>query len=346
MPKVVFGLEQQFSDFRSKDIAYKFTIENHGVVPINLVSITPRIPETVQLIEAKNPSLVASAAKCAELCSELTQALRDLLFTDVKELRTKITSLEIENLKEIVGSKDLSSWFRVSIRLFGGSLAKQMEMKRLKTDALFFKIENRDHAETAFTTFLSTRPDNDLVKNLFQAKMSQLQDLERAIANNGASGALAIIEPDSFFAITYILKFPRSIADSTRYNIHIEAAYAEGDHKERHVGQASTSLIISPRPDVLTAIAIVSSLAGLAVRLAAKTPADFYAQLFNTMTKTGDAITCIIAAAVFVNIYEFSNLADRFKMNISWRSAMLIGFLSGILGDHILGAIKGFVLNQ
>jgi len=59
MPKVLFTLAEQFSDLRSSETAYKFMIENEGSNAIDLHSITPRIPEGVNLVEVKDPSLEA-----------------------------------------------------------------------------------------------------------------------------------------------------------------------------------------------------------------------------------------------------------------------------------------------
>jgi hypothetical protein len=62
MPKVVFSLVEQFSDLRSNDLAYQFTVENQGTGAIDLLSIIPRIPDAVELVEAKDPSLKEAQA--------------------------------------------------------------------------------------------------------------------------------------------------------------------------------------------------------------------------------------------------------------------------------------------
>ena len=54
MPKITLTLTEQFSDLRSNEVAYKLTIENHGASAINLLTISPRIPEGVKLLRNEN----------------------------------------------------------------------------------------------------------------------------------------------------------------------------------------------------------------------------------------------------------------------------------------------------
>src|SRR5688500_3745587 len=56
LPRVAFSLVEQFTDLRSKEVAYNFIIENQGDVPIYIDSITPRIPPEADLLEVKNQS--------------------------------------------------------------------------------------------------------------------------------------------------------------------------------------------------------------------------------------------------------------------------------------------------
>jgi hypothetical protein len=78
-----------------------------------------------------------------------------------------------------------------------------------------------------------------------------------------------------------------------------------------------------------------------AVGKAAGTPLAFYQKLGDNLT-SAPGIAAMITGAVFFNIFEFTSLADKFKMTISWRSALLIGFLCGMLNDRVLQALKAF----
>ena len=91
MPKVRFSLDEQFSDQRSNEVAYKLTVENNGETTINLLSIVPRIPEEVQLLQVKDPSLTEIKTKYSELCAELTRLVKDQInYLLTEERDTKV----------------------------------------------------------------------------------------------------------------------------------------------------------------------------------------------------------------------------------------------------------------
>jgi hypothetical protein len=158
--------------------------------------------------------------------------------------------------------------------------------------------------------------------------------------------SLATIEPDSFYAATYILKFPRSYTNSRFFNLSIEATYSEIGRSEKHVGGATTSIVISPKPLVITIIAIIASLLGVILKVAIDSPKDsqtsFYTGVHSAFTGSSP-ISAVILALVFFNIYEFTSLGKNFRMSIGWRTALLIGILCGLFSDRIFIALKAFI---
>lgn len=354
MPRVTFRLDEQFSDQRSNEIAYKFTVENQGVTPIAVHSITPRIPEGVDIVEVKDPSLEAVRAKHSRLCSELTQLLRDqldILSESIREKRAQVFRERMDYLMKSTGTL-MSSPFNLLFRWtigkgLQGLIDMGVEEARTRYDALYLNIENKSHAESAFGRFLDTDTVDDGIKEVFRAKTEQIAELEEQMDKDVASSSLATIEPDSFFALTYVLKFPRRLLDPTKFKIDVEVSYAELGENERYVGGASTSVVISPRPAILTTIAIVFSLLGVVLKVAIEASAldsqlVFHVRALQALTN-GSAVAAVIIAAVFFNVYEFTDIGKRIRMGVGWRSAMLIGCLSGLLEERILAAIKGFI---
>jgi hypothetical protein len=57
---------------------------------------------------------------------------------------------------------------------------------------------------------------------------------------------------------------------------------------------------------------------------------------------SNSGVTAVILALVIFNVDEVSDLGAKLKMDIGWRGAMLIGVLSGVLGDRMLEALKTF----
>ncbi len=225
MPKVAFSLIDQFSDIRSKEMSYKFLIENHGTVPITIMAINPRIPETVELVETQNPSIQATSVQYRQTCHEIEEILRAFLFVTVKEFRDKVAQARAEAL--VAMTRTLPTTLRVSIgALNRPNLPSKLELVRAKVESLTLHILNKADADSAVKAFMGSVADDDAIKKIVLEKVKQLDALEGGDPANTSAGnvPIAIIEPDSFFAITYVLRFPRSKTDPKKYNLDFEAS--------------------------------------------------------------------------------------------------------------------------
>jgi hypothetical protein len=266
MSKLVFRLEEQHSDLRSNEIAYRFVIDNEGDTEIRLISLTPRIPESVDLVEVKSPSLVAIKSKHVELCDELTTILRNYLRVSSDEFRQKLLATHQEAVEKTIAAVERTRFISTLFRIMRYTSSKEMERDREVVDetmeAFSYNIENAAHAEMALNKFLSSHSENSMVRSIFEAKWIQLKALEAEMGTDVQASALATIQPGSFFGMTYILRFPRNMLNSRKFNIAIEGSYIDEDGKTR-VGGASASLIVSPRPIVLTIVAVFASVLGV-----------------------------------------------------------------------------------
>jgi hypothetical protein len=216
-----------------------------------------------------------------------------------------------------------------------------------KYSSLHIRIENAEHAQSVFEKFLSKDNVDVTLRDVFAIKMSQLREIEGKMGKDVASSSLATIEPDSYFAASYVLKFPRSYIDSNKFKIDIEVSYAETGKPERHVGGTSASVIISPQPFILTLIAIAGSLLGIVLKVATNSSinvtSNFGLDMLETLTG-GLTVSAVILAIVFYNIYEFTEVGKRFnKIGVGWRGALFIGTLCGLISEQILAAVKGFI---
>lgn len=342
MPKVIFTLEEQFSDLRSNEVAYKFTIENQGQSAIELLSITPRIPEDVELIEVKEASFVAVKAKYAELCSELTEILKDHLLVTSKEVQQKALQIQIEQLKTAVDA--LSNPFRLYFSILTGGLSKTLAEQRKKSKAFIFRIDNLKDAQLALSEwFDATDNANRIAKEIFEAKVKQLEQLGTDAGVDIRSASLATIEPGSLFSMTYILKFPRYSFSPRKFNVAIEGSYSELGKK--YVGGAAASIIISPIPVTITLLAVISSLMGVILKVAIEglnKPLVLRQEIPRALIGS-PGISAVILAIIFFNVYEHTDLGKKFTFGVGWRGALVIGALCGIGGDRILAAIKAII---
>ena len=127
-----------------------------------------------------------------------------------------------------------------------------------------------------------------------------------------------------------------------RYNISIDVQYKTPEGKEL-VDGAATSVMISPRPYVLSSVAVVASVLGTLLSLVKSNvsePSDSdYIVRFLETWYSGTFIGSAVLALVIFNVYEHIGLRDRFKAPVSWRSALLIGILCGLFQDRLLAAL-------
>lgn len=342
MPGVTLSLVEQVSDHRSSEAAYKFTIENLNSEAIELLSVTPRIPEDVILVDVKDPSVAAAMLKHAQLCSELTNLLEGQLVVLSEEIRHQ----RAVALREVFEEAAKISLRRAVQLLFTRTLSGKLEEAWSRFQAISYTIEDAADAERVYKDFLVGEDVDDTLKKMYEAKLAKLKELEEEM-DYSKSASLATIQSGSFYAVIYVLRFPRSWLESRRFNFEVESAYTEADQTDPHFGGATTTVVISPKPGILTLIAVLSSLLGVILRigisasgLGAQTA--FYREVYAALTGA-EAIAAAILAFVFFNVYEHTELGKQIRMGIDWRSAVLIGALCGLLADRIVAAIQGFV---
>ena len=335
MPKVQFSLEEQNSDLRSNEVSYKLTVENLSPSAVELLSLTPRIPEDVKLLEIRDPSLIELKSKHNDLCKELTSLLNNSVQIRSHAFREEYVKIYREMFKEMfAGTGILALYFS----LFTGSYTNSMGEKLAKAKAFQVTIENYTQAQEALNTWLSETSETDpTIRNLYTTKLQWLCRLEAEMGSDLKMSSLATIEPESFFAVTYVLKFPRNLLNAKKYNIAIEGVYTDvkAEDKRRYVGGATRSLTVSPNPVALSTVAVIGSILGAVLNLSMNN------WIYTNVSLFRNGLVASILALIFFNIYEFTDMGKNFGvLGIGWRSALFIGALCGIFGDRIMTSFK------
>lgn len=342
MPKYSMTLEEQLSDARSNEVAYRLRIENFGESPIDILNINPRIPEDVDLIEVKDLSSEAVKLKHKKICTELTELLEEQLFVTSKDYRERIVVIEKEYIQEML--KDFNAVPRIYFGMFTGYLQKQMQRKRERSDAGKFIIDSKRDANIALEKWFFDEDTNEARSTIFRAKFAQLEELDEQLGAEASASAIATIESDSFFATTYVLRFPRSGLNPRKFSFAVEAAITETGTPKQQLGAVSTTVIISPQPYVLSGIAMTSALLGSTVKYAITTGSatdvpEYFTKL-SVHLITSPGLSSIILALLLFNVYEYTELGNNIKMRVGWRSALLIGVVSGLFSDRIIESLK------
>jgi hypothetical protein len=153
------------------------------------------------------------------------------------------------------------------------------------------------------------------------------------------------VQPDSFFAATYILRFPRNSMNPSRFSVSVEAIYREQAKPEEHNGIATTSVTISPHQVVLTGISMLAAALGVVLKHVVPGVVDGQKDWNPQSIPIVDFVAGSILALIFFNAFEFTDLLKDLRENFGWRSAMLIGVICGLSSDRIFNALKVLIGN-
>jgi len=245
MARIEFLLEEQTADMRSFEFAYRFKVQNNGSSAFNLLAVTPRLAKGIELLDVKSSTALVATQKHKELCEELTEILKDYLTLTSEQYRGQLAQAQIQIYRQLLGG--MGAIFRVYLSMILPSERKRMlAAMRLALEKVKVKISNLRDAQDAFERFIANNTDL-VIKDVFGAKIRQLVEVESQ--EGGEKGRyLARIEPDSFYAATYVLKYRRRLLEPRRYTVSIEATYQEDGKSELMTGAASVAAVVSPNP--------------------------------------------------------------------------------------------------
>lgn len=346
MSRVTINLEEQLSDSRSNELAYRLTIDNLGSNAISLSNVSPRIPDGVELVEVKDFSSQAAKLQHESLCKELTELLRDQIMLKSEEVRDQMVSIERDMLRDTIS--DLPGFWRVYLKVFTGQYYSDVKSYRSKRKSLFFTINSLADSKIAIQKWFPEQEDSTSISDVYRAKHEQLQAIEEEMNGDGINkSSLAVIEPDSLFATTYVFKFPRSLINPTRFSISIEATIRDSNSHKDQLLAASTNVIITPKPYILSLIAIASSLLGTILKFTTSVstngaPNEFFREL-GVVLITASGISAAILALVIFNIYEYLDIGGRIRIGVGWRSALFVGVLCGLFSSRMIEALQAII---
>jgi hypothetical protein len=338
-------LDEQLSDLRSSETAYRFTIENRGTKPVRLMTLTPRLAEGVTLLDVKDSSERVAHINHKKLCDELTAILKSYL------------------MRQDPGARPLAA------RLFrsGGattqppSIIRSFSSDSSESRTIDFEVSNVSDAETAISKWLKPKENQDPPPELllFEAKLEQLRRLDEQIGAEGPTSStrpeIATLAAGSIFATTFVFSFLRGRLEPRKYTFSIEITFQEIDSEIVETSAASTSAVVSPHPLLLSTITVVSSVLGGILRAALGTgrsavgsspvtsPLDELTGQLQRQVISLETIGGMVVALVIFNIYEHTEFGSRMKMGVGWRSALLVGVLAGLFTDRFIAALSAFV---
>ena len=170
MTSPALKLEEQLSDLRSNQIAYKVTIENTDAKPIRLQSVVPRVPVGANLLEVTDISLAETNTRKADLIEELNQLLREFLWIVSQQFREAWLDKTKETYKELFS---VTGMFRFYFQAVFNPRHWQASMKR-QFESFRFKISSASDARSAYERWMKNASEHETIRSLFEAKLEQL----------------------------------------------------------------------------------------------------------------------------------------------------------------------------
>lgn len=353
MANPIFKLEEQLPDLRSNQVVYKLTIENPDTKAIRLLTINPRVPNDVALLEVTDSLWAEANARRTKLLKGLNILLKHYLWVESSQFRQAVIEGKKEAAKKIFNFKRFMSFY---LKYVFQEKNFQEQMKQ-DFDIFIFDIDSASDARAAHDRWMKNsdkdeviRPlfeerwmknlDKDkVIKPLFEEKMTQLECIEKQLIANDES---TTIEAGSFFTATYVLKFARQILEPKKYLVSFVVIYDRPPDGGKQNGSAGISVQISPYPFSLSIVAILAALLGVLLKVSLSDKPDPLQEM-HIYSESGKILVGPILALIFFNAYEYTSLGKNINMTVSWRSALLIGALCGLAQDRVLAALKALI---
>ncbi|WP_156662703.1 hypothetical protein [Mycobacterium sp. 1274761.0] len=351
-------LDEQFEDIRSREVAYKLTIDNTLITSLTILTLKPRLPVGARLVDVIDNSMVQAGQRRDQLVHELNilllQRFSEMPAFQEKQKQVRRTAERVARSSSnppTSGARNI--WDRYASVMKGLLTGIGGEVFDLSDDrdddslaGALFKIESSEDADLALKKwFTPSAPeqsppnDEDTLRSIFEAKIDQLRRVEAKVTETDSTG-LTTIEPGSSFVRTYVVKFRRPALEPRKYQLGFEGEYEAGE-AQRTISVA-THLQISPYPLSLNLVVIVAALLGAFVREALSDISNPLQETF-LQANNGKLFVGPIVALVFFNAYEYTSLGKGLTMAVSWRSALLIGTLCGLADDRIVSALKALI---
>lgn len=347
MASPVITLEEQLSDARSNQIAYKLTVHNSSTDPISILGLQPNVPVGGQLLEITDNESAEDFSKKSELIEELNNLLNSFLWVESEEFRENLVTAQVEAFRSMFSLNGFVKAY-ISMLIRRDIFERQV---RSRINSFQYQISSGDDARHAYHTWLDTSAPSVAGTNhkqqgiriLFKAKLAQLEMVEVRLQENVKDGSsLTSIEPDSSFSATYVLRFDRAMLEPVKYQVGFNVRYKTTGTDAPKSSSVAMNLQISPSPLSLSIIAIVSAALGAMLRGSLGGDVDKFAEIIKSATN-GQIIVGPIVALVFFNIYEHTSLGKGLNFSISWRSALLIGALCGLAQDRVIAALTALI---
>jgi hypothetical protein len=252
----------------------------------------------------------------------------------------------VDGVREELSLRNFRMMF---IYLFTAKLAASQLVSKIRR--MDFPIASSAEAQKIYEELKGQNVEDVLIS----AKIARMKIIERIDSNFWRSEYIAQILPGETFEQVSIVKGKRRLASIATYTIAADVKLGwdgqSSTGKKRYIERIlsqSDSFNVTPSPVTLSMFAIVFSFLGAALlkveKLKETVSSDIKPHELMELFNANFALSSFMAAVLAVVLYNSIEMTE-FKSrvgSISWRSAMFIGLLCGLLSEKMLKAITTF----
>ena len=328
-------IEVKEFDERSSQFSCVLTIANQGADALEVLAASPRLPQGLRLNEASDASALQLVDRHTALCERLEGVVGAFLIALSPEEATAYAARLHAAMEKVFTTRSLVD-ISVSRLLRRGP--KIFEDMRIRVTGL--PITNAREGSRAVGIISKFEP-TDVVIQSAHYLLQALDDIEGNPDYVSFRNARSAVLPGQQQKSIYVVQAKRGLLGVKSYCINFSIELRSKDGKDHTSRLESTSVSVSPNPISLTALAVAASAVGAGIRylttMPEGTPAD---AVFNQWP---NFLVSALTALVVFNIFDLTRLREQLRASVSWRGAILVGFLCGYLNVRILSAVEALL---
>jgi len=320
-------------DTRSSQFSCELTIANTGSDPFDIVETMPRLPTGVTLNDAIDSSKAELSKRYDMLCQRCENMVGNyLVVSSEAHAREQFQTMQ-RIMKELLSARGI-------LKFYTSALLMRLPhtMASAREQMIQIPVASLREAERAFEIVQQAGiPDPELATLRYVIDI--LRDIEHEDEFQASRRARAQVQPGQEHKSVYIVDARRGLFDTASYSVNFDISLRSTDGNQ--ISRTETApLIVSPNAATLTAVAVVTALIGRAIRLLSEGPVTISFDTTTIAHTAGGYLLAGLTALIVFNIFDFTALRDQFKAKISWRAAILVGFVCGYLTDRLLNTLE------
>ena len=345
--KVSFEIKIEENDVRARQFACHVMLRNNTSKSIHVLAVNYRLGSGVVLEKSDNTSFLDLKKEYDQLRTEIKQLYRSIyISSNVDGYGKEFARRFLEDVRAQVSFNNL---FMAYFYMITGRLKLYANQMVQMLQRMEFPVASSEDARNILKG-LNERGIQVPLSDLIVAKIDRMSAIEQIDKNFLRREYVTQIQPGEDLEQVYILKAKRKLSSIASYTaaFDVKLAWEESptdcdvDKKniERTLSRA-VSFNVTPSPITLSILAIIFSFLGaVLISVLPKSQAEFSA-LYDWASLKKYFVAAVLAVVIY-NSIEMTEFRDKVP-SISWRSAMLVGILCGLLSDRMLGAITAFV---